>query len=125
MTRSGSGACRAILRSDVILARPIIGRAVLMSGDILVTVDCYECFRPAVVSLDWTDDGVELCLECLVPSLAGLEETLRDMFVGRPNITIRTVASLPVCECPDHGPDGGDGECFCTPECIRGDAIAH
>jgi|1185.fasta_scaffold1231365_1 hypothetical protein len=49
--------------------------------------------RPADATLDWDDDTVDCCAECVVPVLEALHETLVDMFLGEPVIRIR-IANL-------------------------------
>lgn len=44
---------------------------------------------PAVVTLDWQEDYVDLCSDCIAPEVRRLSETLVDMFLGEPVITIR------------------------------------
>ncbi len=47
--------------------------------------------RPAVAYLEWSDDYTQTCAECLVPRLNELWETLQDMELGVPEITIRPI----------------------------------
>ena len=67
--------------------------------------------RPAAVILDWTEDTVELCSACIVPELAGLEETLRDRFLGASVIMIRRVN---VETGTPHPPADGDDITACA-----------
>lgn len=44
--------------------------------------------RLATVELDWGDDSLDACADCILPELGRLTETLIDMYLGEPTITI-------------------------------------